>query len=467
MTPEAKDGEVLVAQGDAAAAARGLASGDSAAPTSILDCEPEVVAAGAPPPGSVTAERGRTAALPPPLPGTALEGTVHLKSGRDGPVRAGHPWVFSGAVREIEGSPFEGAFVRVLGAEGNVLGVGSYSAVGSLTVRMFTRAEVPLDAGFVRERLRDAHALRKSVGMTGPRAGFRLINAEGDGMPGVVVDVYGGFAVVQLLSAGAERLRPEVIDALCNDLGVRGVVERSTGGSRRAEGLRDVTGLAAGEEPPAEIEIDEHGMRLLVDIRGGQKTGFYLDQRGARALVRRLAPGRRVLNAFAYTGAFAVAAGLGGAAEVVSVETSGPSLELARRSWALDARLVSAQTSWVCGDAFEALDAERGRARFDLIVLDPPPFARHRSDLERAMRAYRDLNRRALEALAPGGLLLTCSCSPHVSRESFVRAVAGAARAPLRAQVLAQLGFEPDHPVLPAHAEGEYLKGLLVRPAVG
>ena len=465
MTPEAKQGKVTDASGQAAAPESELAPGSSSTQAAELGSEPGVVAAG-PPSGPVKEERGRNA-LPPLLPGATLEGTVHLKSGRDGPVRAGHPWVFSGAVREIEGAPFEGAFVRVLGAEGNVLGAGSYSAVGSLTVRMFTRAEVPIDAGFVRERLRDAHALRSSIGLTGGRAGFRLINAEGDGMPGVVVDVYGGFAVMQLLSAGAERLRAAVLDALCGDLGIRGVFERSTGGARRAEGLRDVTGLVAGEEPPAEIEIDENGMRLLVDVRGGQKTGFYLDQRGARALVRRLAQGRRVLNAFAYTGACAVAAGLGGAAQVVSVETSGPSLELARRSWALDDRLGSVPVSWLCGDAFEALDAERGRGRFDLIVLDPPPFARHRSDLERAMRAYRDLNRRALEALAPGGLLVTCSCSPHVSRESFVRAVAGAARAPLRSQVLAQLGFEPDHPVLPAHAEGEYLKGLLVRPAVG
>ncbi len=400
------------------------------------------------------------------LPGSAFEGTVLLKEGRDGPARAGHPWIFSGAVAGVEGTPLPGAFVRVVRGDGVVLGIGSWNPRGSIALRMFTRAECPIDADFVRTRLRDARGLRENLGLIGADTGYRLVNAEGDGLPGVVVDVFGEFAVLQLLSAGAERLRQPLLDALVGEHRLRGVFERSAGSARRVEGLSDVVGLAAGEEPPQEIEIDENGARLLVDVRTGQKTGFYLDQRGGRALVRHLAPGRRVLNAFAYTGAFAVAAALGGATEVVSVETSGPALDLARRAWALNPGVASVPADWLGADAFEVLESECERKRFDLIILDPPPFARHRADLDRAMRAYRDLNRRALEALAPGGLLLTFSCSPHMSRESFSRAVAGAARPPLRIQIAAQIGHEPDHPVLPAHAEGEYLQGLLLRRAL-
>ncbi len=385
---------------------------------------------------------------------------VLLKQGKEGPIRAGHPWIFSGAIEAVEGEPEAGAAVRVLAADGSLLGVGTFHPRGSIAVRLVAREEVPIDGRLVAARLGEAAALRRSLGLLTPEGACRLVNGEGDSLPGVVIDVYAGWAVLQLLTAGAERLRAEVLEALAGAISPRGVLERSAGGVRRDEGLADRCGRALGEDPPERIEIREGGDRYLVDPRRGQKTGFFLDQRPARSLLRSLSGGRRVLNAFAYTGAFAIAAARGGASHVCSVETSGPAVALAREAWVRNG-LEAERAEWVVGDAFEVL-AKAGRS-WDLIVLDPPPFARHRADRERALRAYRDLNRRALRALEPGGLLLTFSCSPHVARELFEHVVATSAGRRDRLQILARLGAGPDHPVLAAHIEGEYLTGLLVR----
>ncbi|MFM8409068.1 MAG: class I SAM-dependent rRNA methyltransferase, partial [Alphaproteobacteria bacterium] len=251
---------------------------------------------------------------------------------------------------------------------------------------------------------------------------------------------------------------------LAATLAPAGVLERSTGGARREEGLPDRVAVAAGAPPPERVEIAEGRARFLVDVRGGQKTGFFLDQRANRRMVGRLARGRRVLNAFAYTGGFAIHAGLGGAERVVSVETSGPALALAREAWALSG-LDESRAEWIARDVFDVLEDSRDRDAFDLVVLDPPPFARHRADRDRAMRAYRDLNRRALRALAPGGLLATFSCSPHMAPDAFLHAVSTSVVSPTRLEVLAHLGADADHPVLAAHPEGPYLKGVLVRRA--
>lgn len=394
---------------------------------------------------------------------SGLELDVRLKEGKDGPARGGHPWVFSGAIAEVVGDPLPGAFARVVSADGSLLGVGTWNPRGSIAVRLFSRREERIDADLVQRRLADALDLRRSLRLD-EGGGFRLVNGEGDGLPGVVVDVYGVHAVVQLLTAGAERLRGEVLDGLAGTLAPAGVFERSTGGARREEGLSDRTGVVAGSPPPERIEIAEGRARFLVDVRGGQKTGFFLDQRANRRLVGRLARGRRVLNAFAYTGGFAIHAGLGGADRVVSVETSGPALALAREAWGL-AGLDDARAEWVARDVFDVLEESRDRDAFDLVVLDPPPFARHRADRDRAMRAYRDLNRRALRALAPGGLVATFSCSPHMAPDSFLHAVSTAAGSPMRLEILGHLGADADHPVLAAHPEGPYLKGLLARRA--
>jgi 23S rRNA (cytosine1962-C5)-methyltransferase len=398
----------------------------------------------------------------------SVDASVKLKPGKDGPARAGHPWVFSGAIAEIDGEARAGAFVRVVSSSGQVLGTGTYNPRGSIAVRLLARDDVTPDATFVRRRIADAYALRESARITQDSA-YRLVNGEGDWLPGVIADVYGGWVVLQILTAGAERLRPAILAALQEVLEPEGIFERSAGGARREEGLPDRNEVVSGAAPPERIEVVERGARFLVDVRGGQKTGFYVDQRDNRALVERLANDLDVLNCFAYTGAFAVTAARGGARRVVSVETSGPALALARDNWALNG-LDEARAEWVARDVFDVLtslqDAPEEK-RFDLVVLDPPPFARHRADRDKAVRAYRDLNRRALRALRPGGLLATFTCSAHVSADLFLHAVATAAQPHMRLQVLAHLGAPADHPVLAAHPEGAYLNGLLVRVAQG
>jgi len=312
----------------------------------------------------------------------------------------------------------------------------------------------------VARRVDAALALRSAVVPRGTDA-YRVLNGEGDRLPGIVVDRYGGVLVVQLLTAGAARLGPALLEALVARLAPRTVYERSEGSVRAEEGLGGARGVLWGDEPPATLEVREHGMRLLADVVRGQKTGMFLDQRENRARVRALARDARVLDAFAYTGGFAVAAGLGGARAVVSVDTSRSALALAEQAWLLNGLEADAAT-WVEGDVFDWLRA--GRDLFELIVLDPPPFARRRRDRDAALRGYRDLNLQALRRLAPGGWLLTCSCSQHLDRGSFREVVAHAAGAAGRpAQVVAEPGHAPDHPTALAHPEGEYLKALLLR----
>jgi 23S rRNA (cytosine1962-C5)-methyltransferase len=287
------------------------------------------------------------------------------------------------------------------------------------------------------------------------------VNGEGDGLAGVVVDRYGDFLVCQLLTAGAARLAPALVAALTAELAPRGIYERSEGGVRAEEGIPGARGVLSGEPPPARLMIEEAGARFLVDVVHGQKTGFFLDQRESRARVRALAAGRRVLNTFAYTGAFAVAAALGGAAEVLSVDSSRPALALAEAAWTENG-LPPATGRFVVADVFEHLRALP--ERFDLIVLDPPPFVRRRRDLDPGLRGYKDLNLQALRRLAPGGWLLTSSCSQHLPRAAFREVVAAAAADAGRAvTVVAESGHPADHPVSLAHPEGEYLKVLLLR----
>jgi 23S rRNA (cytosine1962-C5)-methyltransferase len=369
------------------------------------------------------------------------EPQVVLKAGRDGPVTGGHPWVFSGAVAAVEGDPEPGAIVRVVAADRRFLGRGAYAPRGAITVRLLSRRDEPIDAGLVRRRVAAAVELREAVVPPGTTA-YRLVNGEGDGLPGVVADRYGEFVVCQYLTAGGERLAALVDGALAALLAPRGIYERSEGSVRRDDGLTDRCGGRAGEAPPEAVAIVEHGAHFLVDVRGGQKTGFFLD-------------------AFGYTGGFAVTAKLGGATHVVSVETSAPALALARRNWEANA-LPAGDAIFTARDVFEHLREDR--SRYDLVVLDPPPFVRRRRDLESGLRGYREVNRQAFLHLAPGGWLLTCSCSHHLTAEAFRAAVTtAAAEARRTVQIVRRLGPGPDHPVALAHTEGDYLTGLLVR----
>ena len=383
-----------------------------------------------------------------------------LKPRREGPVRGGHPWIFSRAIAAgLEGAE-PGEPVAVHAAGGRFLAAGYCNPQTPITVRVLTHEEEAIDAALVRRRLDEALALRQATLPAGLDA-YRVLNGEGDRLPGVVVDRYGDFLVCQFLTAGAARLAPAVVEGLGERLAPRGIFERSEGAVRTEEGLAGARGVLAGEEPPARVAIAEDGARFLVDVLHGQKTGFFLDQRESRARVRALAAGRRVLNAFAYTGGIGITAALGGAAEVVSVDTSRPALALAEEAWAANG-LPAARGRFVVADVFEFL--REGSEAYDLIVLDPPPFVRRRRDLAPGLRGYKDVNLQALRRLAPGGWLLTSSCSQHLPRAGFREVVAAAAADAGRvAEVVAEWGHPPDHPVLLAHPEGEYLKVMLLR----
>jgi 23S rRNA (cytosine1962-C5)-methyltransferase len=383
---------------------------------------------------------------------------VLLKPGRDFSVRAGHPWIFSGAIARVDGDAVAGAVAEVVASDGRVLGSGTWNPGQSIAVRMVTRGAQPIDAALVRERIADALALRRLV--TGTDA-LRLVNGEGDRLPGLVVDRYADFLVCQFITAGADALKPMVVDALVELVAPRGIWERSEGSVRTAEGLPRTCGLLAGEEPPDEITITESGRLHVVDVRGGQKTGFFLDQRPNRDLTATLASGRRVLNLFAYTGGFSVAAARGGASHVVSVDSSAAALAHAEAAWRLNG-LAPDAADFVRADVFEYVRGDVPPS--DLVILDPPPFARRRADRERARAGYKDVNLRALRVAAPGGLVLTFSCSQHVAAGDWEDAIAAAAADAGRwCRMLARLGPGIDHPQALAHPEGRYLKGLLLR----
>ncbi len=383
---------------------------------------------------------------------------IVLKPKRDGAVRAGHPWIFSGAIERVTDAAAPGALGEVLSADGSFLGRGTWNPRTSIAVRMVSHDATPVDAAFVRARIATALRLRASLHDSNA---WRLLNGEGDGLPGVVVDRYADFLVAQFLTAGAEHLKPWVVESLQALCAPRGIFERSDGNVRRAEGLGPAVGMLAGEEPPSAVLIEENGRRHHVDVRGGQKTGFFLDQRPNRDLAASLASGRTVLNLFAYTGAFAIAAARGGAASVTSVESSAAAIAEAERDWALNG-CDPARGRFVRADVFAFL---RGDVEpMDLAIVDPPPFARRRIDRERALAGYRDVNLNVLRRAAREALVMTFSCSQHVEADAFQSAVAAAAAdAGRECQLLERLGPGLDHPQALAHPEGRYLKGLLLR----
>jgi 23S rRNA (cytosine1962-C5)-methyltransferase len=386
--------------------------------------------------------------------------TVTLKPGREAPVRAGHPWIFSGAIASGLDGAEPGEAVRVTATGGAFVAAGYANPRTAIAVRVLTLDDEPVDAALILRRIDDAQALRRVV-VPAETTAYRVVNGEGDRLPGIVVDRYGEHLVCQMLTAGAARLAGPLVEALQTRLAPRGIYERSEGGVRAEEGIGGTRGVLAGEEPPARVVVTEQGMRLVADLLHGQKTGLFLDQRDNRGRVRMLARGTRVLNAFGYTGGFAVAAALGGAAHVVSVDTSRPALELGEAAWAANGLPPDAAT-WIEGDVFEYLRAARDR--FDVIVLDPPPFVRRRRDLASGLRGYKDVNLQALRRLAGGGWLLTCSCSQHLDRAAFRHVVAAAASDAGRAmQLVEEHGHPPDHPTALSHPEGEYLKALLLR----
>ncbi len=367
----------------------------------------------------------------------------------------------------MEGRPEPGDTLALVSAHGEFLAQVAYSPASQIRARVLSYVESErIDENFFAARLRTALARRDALFASGVSDAARLVHAESDHLPGLVVDRYADTLVLQILSAGMERWRDEIARALAALTGCTRVYERSDVEVRQLEGLAARAGPLIGAAPLAPIEIHEHGLRYLVDIVHGQKTGFYLDQRDNRRRAMALARGRSVLNAFCYSGGFTLAALAGGAGDTLSIDSSAGALALGAQNAARNG-FAAERAQWLEADVFKALRELRDRGqRFDLIVLDPPKFAPTAAHAEKAARAYKDINLLALKLLAPEGVLMTFSCSGGVSAELFQKIVAGAAAdAQLEAYVLERLAAAPDHPVAIHFPEGEYLKGLVLQRA--
>jgi 23S rRNA (cytosine1962-C5)-methyltransferase len=390
---------------------------------------------------------------------------VFLKPGRDRAIRNRHPWVFSGAVGRIEGQLHEGEETAVRDARGAFLGRGYLNTRSQIVVRLLTWDEGErINDTFWARRIAGAISRRQALAADPETTAYRLVHAEADLLPGLVVDRYGDYLVVQCLTLGIAQRREAIVEALAQVASPAGIYERSDVDVREREGLPPATGLLYGEAPPPELKIVEHGHRFLVDLAHGQKTGFYLDQRENRRALARYAPGREVLDAFAYSGGFSAYAAHAGARSMTLLDASGEALDLARRNLALNG-LDGAKVAYERGDVFEMLRLYRDQGRaFDLIVLDPPKFAPTRRHVERASRAYKDINLLAIKLLRPGGILFTFSCSGGVDAGLFQKIVFGASVDARRdVQVLERLAQGADHPVLLSFPESSYLKGLICR----
>ncbi|HEX7180319.1 MAG TPA: class I SAM-dependent rRNA methyltransferase [Thermoanaerobaculia bacterium] len=387
---------------------------------------------------------------------------VHLRPGREKAVRDGHPWIFSGAVARLAG-PQNAPLARVFDGQGRPLGVGFHSPRSQIRVRMLGAGVERADRAFFAGRLAEALTLRRSI-VPPDTTGYRLLNAEGDGVPGWTVDRFGDVLVSQVTVAGLEALRGEAYAALLDLLPGSSIVQANDVPVRRAEGLSGEDETIAGEVP-AEAPFLESGLRFTAEPAGGQKTGFYCDQRENRRLAERLAGGRTVLDLFAHSGAFGVYALRGGAVHVTHVESSARLIERGPRQYESNG-LDAGRTEWIKANVFQ--DLRERTETYGLVVCDPPPLVRKRPDLDSAARAYKDLNRLALQRVAPGGFLLTFSCSGAVDAKLFRQIFfAAAVEAGVRVALLQPLAAAPDHPVAITHPQGEYLKGWLAEVVGG
>jgi 23S rRNA (cytosine1962-C5)-methyltransferase len=390
--------------------------------------------------------------------------SVVLKAGRAKSVRNRHPWVFSGAIARVMGEPASGSLVEVLDHDGTFLARGYYNSRSQIIVRLLTwQQDEAIDASFWRRRVEQAIRGRKTLAASGATDAFRLVHAESDLMPGLVVDRYSDYLAVQVLTLGMEQYKSEIVRALVEEAAPLGIYERSDVDVRDREGLALATGVLWGVQPPDLLSVQESGRRFWVDMQGGQKTGFYLDQRDNRARLAGFVLGRTVLNAFAYTGGFGVYAATAGAAHCTHVDTSAEALNLARRNVEENAPLSA--NEYVTGDVFAVLRKYRAEGRkFGVIVLDPPKFAQSRGQVLAACHGYQDINRLAFQILEPDGVLFTMSCSGLVSSDLFQKVVfAASVEAQRDAQIVGKLTQAGDHPVLLSFPEGEYLKGLICR----
>ena len=385
-----------------------------------------------------------------------------LKSGREKSLLRRHPWIFSGAVKSIDDGAMSGDVVHVESEDGDFLAYAAFSEKSQIIARVLSFDERDtIDEAFYRRQIRKAIARRAALVVQ--TDAVRLLHAESDGVPGLIADKYGDVIVLQLLTAGIDPQRTLLGKLFMEESGAKTIFERSDADVRELEGLPIRKGLIDGESL-SETLITENGMKVVVDIEHGHKTGFYLDQRDNRALTKSLAHNADVLNCFCYTGTMSVAALLGGARSVLSIDSSAPSLQLAAHNLRIN-DLDASRAAWLDADVFLALRKLRDQAKsFDLIILDPPKLAPTAHHAEKAARAYKDINLLGLKLLRPGGHLMTFSCSGGISAELFQKIVAGAALdANVDAQIVQRLGPGADHPVALHFPEGDYLKGLLLR----
>ncbi|MCW6568022.1 23S rRNA (cytosine(1962)-C(5))-methyltransferase RlmI [Yersinia ruckeri] len=390
---------------------------------------------------------------------------LFLAKGREKSLIRRHPWVFSGAVERIEGKPLPGETIDIMDSQGKWLARGAYSPESQLRARIWTfMQDESIDNAFFIRRLQRAQSWRDWIAQRDGLDSYRLIAGESDGLPGVTIDRFQNFFVLQLLSAGAEYHREALVAALQHCYPDCSIYDRSDVSVRKKEGMELTQGPILGDIPPALLPIKEHGMKLLVDIQQGHKTGFYLDQRDSRLAARNYAKGRRVLNCFSYTGAFAVAALMGGCEQVISVDTSQAALDIAKQNVELN-QLDLSKAEFIRDDVFQLLRHYRTQGeKFDMIIMDPPKFVENKNQLASACRGYKDINMLALQLLRPGGILLSFSCSGLMPNDLFQKILADAALdASCDIQFVEQFRQAADHPVIATYPEGLYLKGFACR----
>lgn len=382
--------------------------------------------------------------------------TLVLKKGKEKPLKNRHHWIFSGAIHSLPVCE-PGSVLSVNSFEGEFLGQCYVNKTSSIVGRMiaFDKEDVSTT---LKKRIQEAYNLRQQLFDQSKTNAYRLINGEGDFLPGLIVDCYANYLVLQIGTLGMEKLKPIVVDALKEIVNPSAIFEKSLMPSRKEEGLQPIQQALLGEIPDL-IEVKENGLSFVVDVHHGQKTGFFLDQRGMRELVRDSADGKKVLNCFSYSGGFGIYAAAGGAILVDSVDISAGAIELCKQNMAINS--LSCQAQFIEADVFEFL--RRQQMEYDLVILDPPAFAKRQKDIIPACRGYKDINRIAMSRMPPKSLLLTCSCSYYIDEELFQKVIFQAAvEAKRQVRILAKHRLAEDHPVNICHPEGDYLKSFLL-----
>lgn len=391
--------------------------------------------------------------------------SVKLKKGRDKSFNRKHPWIFSGAIDSVKDVNSNGETVDIISGDGKFLGYGSYSPNSQISVRVLSfNTDEKIDFVFFQRRIKNAAEFRNQIITDKTTNVFRVVNAESDSLPGLVVDKYGAYLVCQFLSAGAEFWKKEIVEILISLFNPTGIFERSDVEVRGKEGLLPSKGVLFGKEPAELIEIVENGNKFFVDVNLGHKTGFYLDQRDNRKILEQFASGKEILNCFSYTGGFSVYAIKAGASKVINIDSSAESLVLAEKNLAVN-DIDPSRYENINDDVFKYLRKLRdANKQFDIIILDPPKFAESVSQIEKAARGYKDINLLALKLLKKDGILFTFSCSGHIVPELFNKIVADAAAdAGREVHILKYLTQSPDHTILTSFPEGLYLKGLICK----